>query len=123
MKKINSFQDLNIWQEGHNLALEIYKLTENFPKKEEYGLVSQIRRAASSVPANIAEGMGRKTTKELLTFTYNARGSLSEVINHLILSKDLGYIDDKEFTSLCQRYNGLTRGINVFLSKLKNKIT
>lgn len=123
MKKINSFQDLNIWQEGHKLALEIYKITANFPKKEEYGLTSQIRRAAVSISANIAEGMGKNTTKELISFTYNARGSLSEVISHLILSRDLGYIKENEFNNFYNRYNGLAIGINVFLSKLKNKTT
>lgn len=122
MNEIKSFQDLNIWKESHKLALDIYSLTNKFPKGEMFALTSQIRRAATSIPANIAEGMGRNTTKELLSFTYNARGSLSEVIYHLILSKDLGYINDIEFSKLYNQYNGLGMGINSFVSKLKNKI-
>jgi four helix bundle protein len=90
--RIKSFQDLNIWREAHQLTLEIYKITKEFPKEEVYGLISQLRRAAISIPSNIAEGMGRKSTKELLNFIYNARGSLSELIYYLILAKDLGYI-------------------------------
>jgi len=74
-----------------------------------------------SVAANIADGMGRNTTKELLSFTYNSRGSLSEVIYHLILSRDLGYLKKENFEVLYKRYNGLAKGINVFISKLKNK--
>jgi four helix bundle protein len=119
--QIKSFQDLNIWKEAHSLTLEIYKITNGFPKTEMFGLISQIRRAAVSVAANIAEGMGRNTTKELLSFTYNSRGSLSEVIYHLILSRDLGYLKKENFEVLYKRYNGLAKGINVFISKLKNK--
>jgi len=120
--QIKSFQDLNIWKEAHWLALEIYKVTKKFPKEEIFGLISQIRRAAVSVPANIAEGMGRNTTKELLSFTYNSRGSLSEVIYYLILSKDLGYLDEATFEGLYKRYNGLAAGINAFIAKLKTKL-
>jgi len=123
MGEIKSFQDLNIWKEAHELVLEVYGITKNFPKDEAHGLISQIRRAATSIPSNIAEGMGRNTKKELLSFSYNARGSLSEVIYHLILSKDLKYINQKDFDALYNRYNGLGKGINVFISKLKNLVT
>lgn len=119
MGAIKSFQDLNIWKEAHQLTLEIYNITKNFPKEEAFGVISQLRRAASSIPSNIAEGMGRNTTKELLSFTYNARGSLSEVIYHLILGKDLGYINTEDFENLYNRYNGLGKGINTFIAKLK----
>ncbi len=120
--QIKSFQDLNIWKEAHQLTLEIYKLTNKFPNGEIYGLISQMRRAAVSVAANIVEGMGRNTTRELLSFSYNARGSLSEVIYYLILSKDLGYLKEENFDRLYQRYNGLAKGINIFISKLKEKL-
>ena len=118
---IKSFQDLNIWKEAHKLTLEIYKITNKFPSTETYGLISQIRRASVSVVGNIAEGMGRNTTKELLSFSYIARGSLTEVIYYLILSKDLGYLKEDDFVNLYNRYNGLAKGINVFISKLKNR--
>jgi len=121
--QIKSFQDLNIWKEAHSLTLEIYKITRKFPKSETFGLISQIQRAAVSVPANIAEGMGRNTTKELLSFTYNSRGSLYEVLYYLILSKDLGYLEKGEFDNLYQRYSGLAKGINVFMLKLKSGLS
>jgi len=119
--KIKSFQDLNIWKESHRLVLEIYKVTKTFPSEETYALVSQLRRASASIPANIAEGMGRNTTKELLSFLYNARGSLCEVNYHLLLSKDLGYIKEDNYKELEKRYNGLERGLNVLISKLRKK--
>lgn len=119
MDNIKSFQDLNIWRESHKLTLEIYNITKNYPKEEIYGLTSQIRRAASSIPSNIAEGMGRNSTKELIFFTHTARGSLQEMIYHLILSKDLKYITEEKFRELYERYNGLGRGINSFITKLK----
>lgn len=103
------------------MAIEIYKTTNNFPKEEIYGLTSQLRRAGVSIPSNIAEGMGRNTTKELLNFLYNARGSLSEVLYQLLLAKDLKYIEESVYRSMEERYNGLGRGINVFISKLKSK--
>lgn len=120
---VKSFQDLNIWRESHNLALEIYRVTNNFPKTETFGLISQLRRSATFIPANIAEGMGRNTTKELLSFIYNSRGSLHEVIYHLILSKDLNYLKKEDFDNLYNRYNGLGKGMNVFISKLKNYLS
>lgn len=120
--QIKSFQDLNIWKEAHELTLKIYKLTGNFPKAESYGLTSQLQRAAVSIPANIVEGIGRNTTKELLSFTYNARGSLMEVIYYLILCKDLNYIQKPDFEELFFRYNGLAKGMNSFISKLKSKV-
>jgi four helix bundle protein len=120
---VKSFQDLNIWKEAHSLVLEAYRITNRFPKTEAFGLISQLRRSAASIPANIAEGMGRNTTKELLSFVYNSRGSLHEVIYHLILSKDLNYLKKEDFDNLYNRYNGLGKGINVFISKLKNHLS
>lgn len=94
--KVKRFEDLRVWQVSHKLTLEIYRITKAFPKEELYGLVAQLRRAASSVPANIAEGYYRHTTKELIKFLYNARGSAGEVTYFLILSRDLKYISDKK---------------------------
>ncbi len=72
------WRDLKVWKKAHGLVLEIYKLTTQFPKDEKYGLIDQLRRAAYSVPANIVEGQSRNTTKEYLSFLYNARGSVEE---------------------------------------------
>ena len=90
--KIRDFTDLDTWKKSHGLALAIYKATEKFPKSEAFGLISQMQRAAVSITSNIAEGFGRQTLKEKIQFYYQAQGSLTELKNQLILSKDLGYI-------------------------------
>jgi len=122
MSEIKSFQDLKIWQEAHQLTLRIYKISDKFPKDEIYSLTSQVRKSASSVSANIAEGMGRNTTKELMQFCYNARGSIHETISHLILAKDLCYLAKLEFDELEKRYQGLNIGINNFINSLKKTL-
>lgn len=100
--KIKEFTDLQAWQSSHQLVLLIYKVTMDFPKREHYALVDQLRRAASSVSANIAEGFGRYHYKERIHFYYQARGSLSEVKNFLFLSKDLDYITGDSLLTLLQ---------------------
>lgn len=92
MNKIKTFRDLVVWQKSHQLTLEIYKITLNFPQDEKYGLISQIRRAAFSVPSNIVEGHSRKSTKEFLQFLSIAKGSLEELKYFIILCSDLKYI-------------------------------
>lgn len=91
-QKIKNFTDLIVWQKGHRLVLEIYKLTEAFPRTEQYGLVSQMRRCAVSVPANIAEGFEKRHQKDKCNFYNIAQGSLSELKYYLILSRELGYL-------------------------------
>ncbi len=83
---IQSYQDLKVWQEAMNLAEECYRVTKQFPKEETYGMISQIRRASVSIPANIAEGYGRRTRGEYIQFLYIAQGSLKELETHLLLS-------------------------------------
>lgn len=119
--KIKIFEDLRIWREAHMLVLEIYKLTKMYPKDELYGLIAQLRRAASSIPANIVEGFYRNTTKELIQFLFNARGSTGEVIYFLILSKDLKYISDIKYKELRERYEILAKSINALINSLKRK--
>lgn len=89
---MQKFQDLRVWQRSHALALEIYKLTASFPKSEQFGLISQLRRAAASVPTNIAEGSKRRTRPEYARFLNISEGSLAEVEYLLILSRDLGFL-------------------------------
>ena len=89
--KPKSYKDLVIWQKGTALAKFVYKLSGRFPVDERYGLISQVRRAAVSVPSNIAEGQARHTTKEFLQFLSHAQGSLAEVETQLLLSVDLGF--------------------------------
>jgi len=99
-QKINHFTHLIAWQKNHQLVLKIYKITKKFPKEELFGLVSQIRRAAASITANIAEGYGRFHSKDRIRFYLHARGSSTELQNHLILARDLNYITEAEFNEL-----------------------
>ena len=90
---VKSFRDLKVWEKSHSLALAAYDATANFPKQEMFGLVSQIRRCASSIPANIAEGCGRRGNGEFHRFLQIAMGSASELEYHLLLSRDLKFLD------------------------------
>jgi four helix bundle protein len=109
MKRIpaRSFQDLIVWQKGHQFVLSIYRLTDSFPKNEIYGLTSQLRRAAISIPANIAEGFKKKTKGDKARFMNIAQGSAEECRYYLILSKDLGYGDTEELMSRLEEISKL----------------
>ncbi len=87
-----SFQDLRVWQKAHELVIEVYRITGGFPKEEIYGLTSQFRRAAVSVPANIAEGFIKKSDADKLRFLNISQGSLEECRYYIILATDLGYV-------------------------------
>ena len=93
MEKLKSHKDLKVWQESMTLVVAVYKATEDFPKHEIYGLTSQIRRAAVSIPSNIAEGAGRRGNKEFIRFLYIALGSLSEVETQLEIAFRLNYLE------------------------------
>jgi four helix bundle protein len=97
---MKDFRDFKVWEKAHELVLEIYKVTADFPKHEVFGLVSQMRRCSSSIPANIAEGCGRLGNSELHRFLQIACGSSNELEYHLLLAKDLGYLPEKEYTVL-----------------------
>ncbi|HHT9132232.1 MAG TPA: four helix bundle protein [Candidatus Tripitaka californicus] len=92
MKRVQRFEDLEVWQKAHRLVLEIYKVTTNFPVEERFGLISQMRRTAVSVPANIAEGYKKRSLRDKANFYNIAQGSLEELRYYLILSGDLGYL-------------------------------
>jgi len=89
---VKSFRDLEVWKRAHRVVLDVYRLSNPFPRSEQFGVVSQLRRAAYSIPANIAEGFGRRSTKELLQFLAIANGSLEELRYFLLLSQDLRYL-------------------------------
>lgn len=91
-KRITSFTDLRAWQEVHSLVLMIYKVTQRFPKEEQFGLTNQLRRAAVSFTSNIAEGFSRASYKEKAQFYAMALGSLTEIQNQLLIARDIGYI-------------------------------
>jgi four helix bundle protein len=97
---MQDYKKLTVWKKSYALALSIYKISGSFPKNELYGLVSQIRRAGTSIPANIAEGCGRESNSELIYFLQIAQGSAAELETHLMLSRDLGYCKDEEFSKI-----------------------
>src|SRR5947209_3733164 len=99
----HSYQDLVVWREAKSLASLIYRATENFPKREWYGITSQIRRAAVSVPSNIAEGQGRLTKGEFIQFLGHARGSLQEMRTQLEIAADLEYLSTTDLQTLDNR--------------------
>lgn len=99
-EQIDNFTKLIAWQKCHKIVLEIYKITKNFPSEEKFGLSNQIRRASVSVTSNIAEGFGRKSSKDKSHFYSMAKGSLLEIQNQLIIAKDLQYIKEKEFDTI-----------------------
>ena len=117
---VQDFQSLEIWKKSHSLVLSIYKITENnFPKSEQFALTSQIRRSASSIPTNIAEGCGRRTSKDFAHFIQMAIGSSSEVEYQLILAKDLKYINEETWKSLSQNITEIRK----MMCSFKNKLT
>lgn len=97
---ITDFYDLDAWKESHKLVLMVYKMIVNFPKEERYGIVDQLRRAVTSISANIAEGFGRYSYKDRNHFNYQARGSVKEVQDFLLISKDLKLIDKIHFDEI-----------------------
>jgi len=122
MTKISDFYQLDAWKEGHKLALLIYKETKSFPKEERYGVTDQLRRAVSSITANIAEGFGRYHYADKIRFYYQARGSVKEVQNFIFLAKDLGYlIEDiaKKIWLQSQRSEKLINGLIRSVEKQK----
>jgi four helix bundle protein len=117
--KINSFTELTVWQRAHELSLLVYKLTANFPRRDQFGVVSELRRAATSVAANIAEGFGRRTTRELLRSLQISAGEFAETRYFLILSRDLGYLVGLEFESASKLCDSIGQLINALGRSLK----
>ena len=115
---IKDFTDLRVWQKAKELVLEVYKISKDFPKDERFGLTEQLRRAANSVCANIAEGFERYHTKDKIKFYYNARGSISECKSHLLVSLDLSYLSKDEAAELVSRFNCVGYLLNNMISAL-----
>ncbi|WP_096203102.1 four helix bundle protein [Bacillus sp. FJAT-45350] len=116
----NDTSKLIVYQKAHTLVLEVYAITKLFPKEEQYGLTSQIRRAAVSIPSNIVEGKARGSAKEYRRFLLMARGSLEEVKYQLLLARDLEYIDTKTYTevlNLAQEVGRILNGVLVAVEK------
>jgi four helix bundle protein len=120
--KIEKFTDLTVWQKAHEVTLLVYRVTGAFPDRERFGIVSQIRRSAASVPANIAEGFGRRTTRELLRSLQIARGETEETRYFSILSRDLGYLDQDDFRRLAEGCDTVGKLINALMTSLKGRL-
>ena len=114
------FREMRIWQEAQALAIEIYQVTDTFPKHELFTLTSQLRRAAISVPANIAEGKGRSSAREIVQFSVIARGPIYEVISFCLLATELKYISVEKSECLVSRYTGLSVGVNALITKIRS---
>jgi four helix bundle protein len=117
---MQDFRKLKVWGKAHTLTLEIYLVSKKFPKDELFALTSQLRRAASSIGANIAEGCGRTSQKEFLHFLSYAVGSASEVECFLILVRDLKYISDSDYDKLNEQVNEVKRMLISLLRKVDN---
>jgi four helix bundle protein len=119
---MQDFKKLLVWQEGHALTLAVYAVTVQFPREEQYGLTSQLRRAASSIPANIAEGCGRDSNAELARFLRIASGSANELEYHLLLAHNLHYLGDEPFLDLMARVQKTRRMATRLLSRLHSDL-
>ncbi|MEX2171450.1 MAG: four helix bundle protein [Pirellulales bacterium] len=119
---INSYRDLIVWREGMQLATAAYRATESFPQRELYGLTSQLRRCAVSVPSNIAEGHARSSTKDYLRHLSIALGSLAELETQLILSKELGYLPDDRLKELLEFSDTLGRRLRSLQQSLQRRL-
>jgi four helix bundle protein len=117
------FRELKVWQRSHRLTLEIYRLTAKFPSHEQYGVTSQLRRATSSVPANIAEGSKRRQARDYAHFLNIAESSLAEAEYFLILSQDLGYLDEKVTPPLFADIEEICRMLNALHQRVLEKLT
>jgi len=112
-------QNLKVWQSTRKLTKEIYKITKDFPENEQFGLSSQIRRATISIMSNIAEGYDRASKKEFIQFLTIARGSVTEVQTQLVISNDVGYIDDSDYKRMFNQTIEIHKMINGLIKSLQ----
>jgi len=112
MDKIKSFTDLIAWKEAHVLVLMVYIVTKEFPKEEIFVIVTQMRRSAISISSNIAEGFSRKSKKEKTQFYHTSLGSITELQNQLLISRDLNYINKEQFTKIAQQSVKVSKLVN-----------
>ena len=119
---MRDFKELNVWKKAFEFTKDIYKITENFPKSEIYGITSQLRRASVSISSNIAEGCGKLSERDFLNFLVISFGSSKEVENLLLLCKELNYINITDFNSLNQQLTETSKMLNAFISNIKKGI-
>ncbi len=117
----NAFEDMPVWQKGMDLAQQIFLISDGLSRKEDYGLTSQIRRSALSVAGNIAEGFGRRHTRDKLRFYYASRGSLAETRNHVIYGLRVGYFKEGECCRVKGSIDEIWKGLNALIRTLENR--
>ena len=110
--KIYSFEKLTVWQESKELVKDIYRLTKDFPSEEKFGLISQLRRASISIASNLAEGTSRKTNKDKAHFTTISFSSAMEVLNQIIISKELNFISEKDYILVREKLEKISNMLN-----------
>lgn len=118
---IKSFKDLDVWKNGVELVSEIYLISKRFPREEMYGLINQMRRAAVSIPSNIAEGFLRKSTNEFIQFLYIALGSCGELDTQLAVTKNLNYVDEKIYEQVSEKINHISRMLRALINSLRGR--
>ncbi len=119
---ISNYKELIVWQKSMLLVKQVYLLTENFPKRENYSLTDQIRRAAISIPSNIAEGFQRQTSKEFVQFLYHSFGSSAELETQLLLSVDLNYLNETNLKDVILLLTEIQKMLKSLIKKTKNPI-
>ncbi|CAM4385448.1 four helix bundle protein [Zobellia nedashkovskayae] len=115
---MRDYRKYKVWELGHEITLNIYKSTSNFPKQEIYGIVSQMRRAAYSIPSNIVEGCGRESDAEFRRFLIISQGSANELEYFTVLAKDLGYLEQESFAELNDKVDKIRRSLNNLINKI-----
>ncbi len=119
---MRNYRDLQVWEKAHKLTLAIYRGTHDFPKEERFGLTSQIWRSSASIPANLAEGCGRRSDGEMARFIQISMGSGSELSYHLILARDLGFLKHTEYSRLESDLNEVMRMLSSLSQKIRNAL-
>lgn len=122
MSRVNKTEELEVFKRAHSLTLKLYRCTRNFPSVEKYGLVSQIRRAAASICANLMEGSHRLNRKEFRQFVGISKGSAGELKYHLLLAKDLEYLSKDEYSFLVQEAEEISRMLNGLANSLTDTV-
>ena len=121
VRKIIRVEDLEVFKLSHSLVLNVYKLTENFPQEERFGLISQMRRSSYSIPMNIIEGSNRLDTRDYRRFVGIAKGSAGEISYQILLAKDLGYVSEKIYSEMREKYEIVIKMLSSLAKSLGKK--
>ena len=119
---LQTHKDLKVWQESKDLVTHIYDLTSKFPKEEIYSITAQIKRAAISIPSNIAEGAARDSNKEYIHFLYNSLGSVAELDTQLLIAKDLNFLNEKDFNEISEKLNSIGKMLSGLIKYRQSKL-